>query len=514
MRYSRHLASAFLVMLSLASSLAQAAPAAACSGSEVQQSFNFAAGAWTAGTTGPYSFTVGTAPNQVTLTFTSTNTGGVAFASLTPAQALTGNLANTVRHAHTGAVANQYMSSFNLSLSRPINKLKYVLADIDFQTSNWQDQTVSSVNNGATAFPTGITGGAVHTVNAGTGTVTATTSTNCAATDASCNATINFNLSGITSTTTDFRAGSSVATATTQIAGWNAFEWCLPPAANLGITKTDGVTSVNAGGAVSYTIVVSNAGPNAANNAVFTDPAVANLTVTGVTCGSAAGGAACPAPASTTVALMQGSGIVIPTLPSGGSVTFTVTGTAGASGSIANTAIITAPAGTTDPVPGNNSATDTNTILAPSLVFLKTLATYSDPFNGTTAPKNIPGAFVDYTLRVTNTGSGTAGGISIVDPIPANTELFTGNLSGGAPFIFVSSVTPASGLSCGFTALNNFTDCVDFSIDGTNWTHVPNGGFDPAVTHIRFRPVTTMNGDAVAGPPSPHFDLTFRVRVR
>src|SRR4029077_6430253 len=134
--------------------------------------------------------------------------------------------------------------------------------------------------------------------------------------------------------------------------------------ADLSITKTDGVTSVNAGGTATYTIVVSNAGPSGADGAIFTDPAVANLSVTSVTCGSPSGSAACPTVPNTTVALMQGAGIVIPTLPSGGSVTFTVNATVagGATGTIANTANVAAPAGVTDPTPGNNSATDTDTV--------------------------------------------------------------------------------------------------------------------------------------------------------
>lgn len=157
------------------------------------------------------------------------------------------------------------------------------------------------------------------------------------------------------------------------------------------------------------------------------------------------------------------------------------------------------------------------TTAAPSLLFMKTLATYSDPVNGTTSPYNIPGAEINYTLRVTNTGNGAVDSntITIVDPIPANTELFTGNLSGGAPFIFTDSSSPSSGLACGFTALGNFADCVDFSTDGTTWNvFTPNGGYDPAVTHIRFKPTGAMAADAVAGSPSPYFDLTFRVRVK
>lgn len=514
----------FLRTLSFAAALcfagfdqANAAPAAACSGGEVQQSFSFAAAGWPDGTL-TKSFTVGAAPNQITLTFTSSNAGGRAFDAGFPGGQTTtsGNLVNTVRHSHSTAPANSYLSTFALTANRPLNKLKYVVTDVDFSTGNWQDQIVVSANNGASVFPTSMVGGVRHTINAATGTATATTNFNCAATDASCNVTVNYNLNNITSSLSDFRTGPSVATASAQNIGWNSFEWCLPPSANLSITKTNGQTGVQAGSAVSYTVVVSNAGPNAANNAIFADPAVANLTVSGVTCGSIAGGAACPTAGNTTVALMQGAGIVIPTLPSSGSVTFTVTGTTGTSGTIVNTATIAPPSGTVDPSTANNSATDTDTILLPSLLFMKTVTVTSDPVNGTTSQKFIPGADVLYTLRVTNTGPGivTNNSVSIIDPVPANTELFTGNLSGGAPYLFVDG-SPSSSLACGFTALNNATDCVDFSNNnGSTWTYVPNGSYDPAVTHLRFRPTGTMSGDPTAGSPSPSFDLGFRVRLK
>lgn len=132
--------------------------------------------------------------------------------------------------------------------------------------------------------------------------------------------------------------------------------------ADLSVTKTDGLTQYAPGQALTYTVVASNAGPDAVSGAVFTDPAVANYTATGVTCGGATGGAICPTAANTTVALMQGGGIVIPSLPSGGSVTFTITGsaTAGAAGELSNTATIAMPGGVPDTDAGNDSATDTD----------------------------------------------------------------------------------------------------------------------------------------------------------
>lgn len=161
------------------------------------------------------------------------------------------------------------------------------------------------------------------------------------------------------------------------------------------------------------------------------------------------------------------------------------------------------------------TCTFSNDRLMPSLTFLKSVQVTSDPVNLALNPKYIPGAEVLYTLMATNSGAGKVDDASlvIVDPIPANTELFTGNLSGGAPFAFADGALP-SGLTCSFVALGNFTDCVDFSVDGTTWNYVPNGSFDPAVTHIRFRPTGSMVGDGTPGAPSPSFDLRFRVRVK
>ncbi|HMB57696.1 MAG TPA: hypothetical protein VKM35_10865 [Arenimonas sp.] len=158
------------------------------------------------------------------------------------------------------------------------------------------------------------------------------------------------------------------------------------------------------------------------------------------------------------------------------------------------------------------------TVNTPLLTNLKTVAVISDPFNGAVNPKNIPGAFERYTITITNSGSGTVDNntMVIVDPVPANTELFTGNFSGGAPYSFVTSTgTEATGLTCPFTALGNLTDCVDFSNNGgVSWTYVPNGTFDPAVTHVRFTLTGAMAADAPLGAPSPNIAIGFQVRIK
>jgi uncharacterized repeat protein (TIGR01451 family) len=92
-------------------------------------------------------------------------------------------------------------------------------------------------------------------------------------------------------------------------------------AANLSITKTDGTTTIAAGRTITYTITAANSGADPANGAVVQDPAVPGLNCTAVTC-AASPTAACPA--GVTVAQLQ-AGVVIPTLPSGSSVSFSLT---------------------------------------------------------------------------------------------------------------------------------------------------------------------------------------------
>jgi uncharacterized repeat protein (TIGR01451 family) len=82
--------------------------------------------------------------------------------------------------------------------------------------------------------------------------------------------------------------------------------------------------TVVSGTATTYTITVTNLGPDAANGAVVTDPAPTNLSCATATC-AAAGGAACPVPTGAAlVTALQGAGATVPTLPNGGSVVITL----------------------------------------------------------------------------------------------------------------------------------------------------------------------------------------------
>ncbi len=285
--------------------------------------------------------------------------------------------------------------------------------------------------------------------------------------------------------TTDPNPGNNSATDTDT----------LNPQADLSITKTDGVTSVAAGGSVTYTITASNAGPGAAPGATVTDTFPASLTCTWTCVG--AGGGTCTA---------AGAGNISDTvnLPVGGSVTYTASCTVSgsASGTLVNTATVAAPAGVTDPDPADNSATDTDTINSGATV--SGTKTASGTFE--------PGGMVIYTVTLTNSGPGPQGnnpGDEFVDVLPAELALLTASANSGTANANVGTNTvtwngsiPAGGSviititatilpnAGGATISNQGTINFDGNGDGTNestaMTDDPGaaGGENPTVIQI------------------------------
>src|SRR5690606_6367774 len=122
---------------------------------------------------------------------------------------------------------------------------------------------------------------------------------------------------------------------------------------------------------------------------------------------------------------------------------------------------------------------------------------YSDPFNGTSNPKAIPGALVNYIFGITAPGTTQVdpGSLEIKDHLPDEVTMFVADLpdhAGNTPVVFIG---PASGLTLEFNGYDDHTDQVDFSQDGVDWTYepVPDAvGLDPAVRWIRLRPAGTF----------------------
>lgn len=93
------------------------------------------------------------------------------------------------------------------------------------------------------------------------------------------------------------------------------------PRAELSVTKTNNAASVLSGENTVYTVAFTNNGPNAADGATIRDPAPTGMVCHTVTC-AAGNGAVCPA---VTIAALQGAGVVVNTLPNGGTLTLQMT---------------------------------------------------------------------------------------------------------------------------------------------------------------------------------------------
>ncbi len=93
---------------------------------------------------------------------------------------------------------------------------------------------------------------------------------------------------------------------------------------SLSVAKTNNVATLTSGGTTTYTLTVVNSGPSAADGLRITDPVATGLSCSAVSCTSTAGGAVCPSAGSTTMAYLQGAGVILPTLPGNSTATFTL----------------------------------------------------------------------------------------------------------------------------------------------------------------------------------------------
>ncbi|EAQ29871.1 hypothetical protein NAP1_03825 [Erythrobacter sp. NAP1] len=141
----------------------------------------------------------------------------------------------------------------------------------------------------------------------------------------------------------------------------------------------------------------------------------------------------------------------------------------------------------------------------------KVSSVIADPINGTTNPKAIPGATIEYLITVANTGGSAtdADTVTVWDDGPADAKLCLIDRAGG-PVIF-SDPGSNSNLTYSFSSLAATTDNLEFSNDdGASFTYTPvDDGFgcDGAVTDFRVRP----GGAFAAGGD---FTLTVRFEVR
>jgi uncharacterized repeat protein (TIGR01451 family) len=169
------------------------------------------------------------------------------------------------------------------------------------------------------------------------------------------------NTATVSSSTPDPNSSNNSSTATTSVTGTQT------TSADVSVTKSDSPDPVDAGGTLTYTIVVKNNGPNAAQNVQMTDTLPASVTWQSTNNGSCSG--------TSTVTCNLG------TLNSGQSATVTIKVTVNSTAppTISNTA--SASSTTADPNSANNSSTATTTVRQPSQ--MPGYSAISSNFNGT-----------------------------------------------------------------------------------------------------------------------------------
>lgn len=148
------------------------------------------------------------------------------------------------------------------------------------------------------------------------------------------------------------------------------------------------------------------------------------------------------------------------------------------------------------------------------LAATKTGSIVSNPVEGTTNPKAIPGSLVNYVIQLENPNPLPIDADTIVvsDRTPSNMKLCLADIgsSGAGPVQFSDGQSP-SALVYAYGGLSSLTDRLDFSNDGgSTWTYLPVSdadGCDQNVTHVRVRPTGSF---AAMG----RFSLQLRYRLR
>ena len=185
--------------------------------------------------------------------------------------------------------------------------------------------------------------------------------------------------------------------------------------ADMSVIKT-GPATANAGTLLSYTITVTNNGPNPAINATLTDTVPAGTTFSSLL---SPGGWSCTTPA------VNGTGTINCTIGSmaAGSAVFTLNVNGPATpATVSNTATVSSSS--TDNTPGNNSSTaNTNVIFTADLSITKTATA--------TAAQ---GTNVTYNISLTNNGPNPATNVSLTDALPANTTFVSTGQNTGPSF--------------------------------------------------------------------------------
>ena len=255
--------------------------------------------------------------------------------------------------------------------------------------------------------------------------------------------------------------------------------------ADLAITKTDGASTSTPGGSVIYTIVASNAGPSDVANATVVDSFGPDFNSCSWTCSGSNGGS-CPA---------SGAGNINASvsLPAGASTTFLASCgiDLDASGSLSNTASVSSSA--SDPVPGNNSATDVNSLVASADLQI----TKTDGSSTST-----PGGVVTYTIVAGNAGPSNANSATVTDTFVDDLENCSwscfGAGGGSCPANGSGDINASVSLPVGASVTFSATCDIDASAQGvlTNTAFVSSAIDDPVSGNNSASDNNSLGGNA------------------
>jgi uncharacterized repeat protein (TIGR01451 family) len=285
---------------------------------------------------------------------------------------------------------------------------------------------------------------------------------------------------------------------------------------DVSVTKT-GPATVTAGDTISYTLTVSNAGPDVATNVNLSDTLPPNTTFVSLTPNNAAAAAAsCSAPPD------GGTGTVTCTfdvLTNGASAEFTLMIRAGNTTSVINTATVTTDS--FDRNQTNNSASATTSVTPKADVGI----TKAGP--GTVTP----GADVTYTLTIINNGPSSAASVSITDVVAAPFTFVSLTQTTGPTFscstpaagatgtITCSIATLAPGASATFSLVLHLSSAAG-SGSVSNTAIVTTSTADPEPANDASTTTATLGATAdvgvtITGPPTgtPGSNITYTVTV-
>ena len=230
--------------------------------------------------------------------------------------------------------------------------------------------------------------------------------------------------------------------------------------ADVAVLKTGG-TNVLAGGAVTYTITATNAGPSTATNVVVKDNLPANTTFQTASAGYS----------------LSNNVVTWPplTLAKNAATNFSVTLIAPASGSFTNIALSTS--GTPDPNATNNNGSAISSKVRTSVTPV------ADVIVLLSGPTNVSvGINFSYTITVTNGGPSTATSVLLKDNLPASLTFISA--SGGGTFSNNVITWPViASLTNGATTNFTFTVSAPGTGQFTNVAFAASSTFDPDLTN-------------------------------